>query len=337
MGSAMNLLDVAQVARYLECCGLIGPNSRVTVEPLSGGVSSDVALATCGSRRWVLKQALPKLKVAADWRADVRRSTVERIALEEVARIASGSVPRVECGDDGSGVLVMTFVDGPVWKSELLEGRTDGRTAQALGQFLGRVHQDSGESLDRLDMFADKSLFYQLRIAPYFQVLYDRYPVPQERALREIVDFLMQSAAVLVHGDFSPKNVIVPEGDHNPIVLDWEVAHLGHPAFDLAFMMHHLWLKAIFRKSPDLYEELVQTFYDAYNTASCMVPANLEVMCTTGALMLARVDGKSPVEYLGDVERRTARRIGSRLVVGEAMAVADVAMVVREEMGKSGD
>ena len=65
----MNLLDGAQIARYLERCGLIDENSRVTAAPLSGGVSSDVALAACGDRRWVLKQGLPKLKVAQDWRA----------------------------------------------------------------------------------------------------------------------------------------------------------------------------------------------------------------------------------------------------------------------------
>ena len=105
---------------------------------------------------------------------------------------------------------------------------------------------------------------------------------------------------MLVNGDFSPKNVIVPGGDKNPIVLDWEVAHLGHPAFDLGFMMHHLWLKAIFRKSPGSYGQLVETFYAAYG-ASCEAPDSLATaaMRTTGALMLARVDGKSPVDYLG--------------------------------------
>ncbi len=162
---AMNLLDGAQIARYLERCGLIDENSRVTVAPLS----SDVALAACDDRRWVLKQALPKLKVAADWRSDVRRSKVERLALEEVARISPGSVPRVECGDDGRGVLVMQFVDGLVWKSELLAGRADGRTALALGRFLGLVHKDSARRLGSLGVFADQSLFYQLRITPYFE------------------------------------------------------------------------------------------------------------------------------------------------------------------------
>ena len=334
----MNLLDGAQIARYLERCGLIDENSQVTVEPLVGGVSSDVALAAFGDRRWVLKQALPKLKVAADWRADVRRGHVERMALQEVARIAPGSVPQVVCADDASGVLVLQFVGGPVWKSELLAGRTDAGTAAALGRFLGLVHGESGRRIDTLSGFADKSLFYQLRIAPYFEVLYGRYPTPQQRALRDMVDLLMQTSTVLVHGDFSPKNVIVAQDESTPIVLDWEVAHLGHPAFDLGFMMHHLWLKGIFRGDPRTYGQLVETFYAAYD-ASCQAPDSLTAaaMRTTGALMLARVDGKSPVEYLGAAQRDTARRVGSRLVLGEADSVVDVESLVREEMSSGGD
>jgi 5-methylthioribose kinase len=330
----MNLLDGAQIARYLESHGLIGPHCRVTVEPLPGGVSSDVALVSCGDRRWVLKQALPKLKVAADWRADVHRGQVERMALQEVARIVPGSVPQVVGDDDGSGVLVMQFVDGVVWKSELLAGRIDTRTAQALGHFLGRLHEDSRRRIDRLSRFDDKSLFYQLRIAPYFEVLYDQYPDAQQHALQNIVDSLMQTAEVLIHGDFSPKNVIVPVSGHDPIVLDWEVAHVGHPAFDLGFMMHHLWLKAIFRGDPRAYGRLVESFYAAYES-SCQVSDSLKATAirTTGALMLARVDGKSPVDYLSKAQRDTARRVGGLLVLGHAESVADVESLVREEMG----
>ncbi|PSR21442.1 MAG: hypothetical protein C7B45_10865 [Sulfobacillus acidophilus] len=334
----MNLYDAEQVTGWLQRRAIVGEDETVEVVPLSGGISSDVVLAISGEHRWVIKQVLPKLKVAADWQADVRRGQIERQALRVVADMIPGSVPCVEYYDNEGGVLVMNFVNGVMWKSELLAGRIDKSISKALGQFLGKVHHDTHNHLGPLSVFEDKSLFYQLRIAPYFEVLYAQYPVPQQRAIREIVDTLMQQGTVLVHGDFSPKNIIVSGVHLNPIVLDWEVAHLGHPAFDLAFMMHHLWLKAIYSKRPRVYGELVQAFYGAYGDFSAVSSIlTIEVIRTTGALMLARVDGKSPVDYLDASAREIARRIGSRLVLGEVSTVVQVADIVREELGSSAD
>ena len=59
----------------------------------------------------------------------------------------------------------------------------------------------------------------------------------------EHADRLEQANEVLVLGDYAPKNLLAyPDG---VFVIDLEVAHLGAPAFDVAFLLTHLVLKQL--------------------------------------------------------------------------------------------
>ena len=62
--------------------------------------------------------------------------------------------------------------------------------------------------------------------------------------LRAEAERLVTCRSVLVHGDFSPKNLLV-SGDRL-VIIDCEVAWYGDPAFDLAFLLNHLCLKALY-------------------------------------------------------------------------------------------
>jgi len=119
----------------------------------------------------------------------------------------------------------------------------------------------------------------------------------------------------LVHGDYSPKNVLIGQGLW---VIDFEVAHFGDPAFDLAFMLNHLLLKRLHLGGPgDGIESCVRGFWNGYLTGiSDMPPPDLRyVLGHVGCLMVARVDGKSPAEYLSADEREAARTAGSQLLL----------------------
>ena len=48
---------------------------------------------------------------------------------------------------------------------------------------------------------------------------------------------------VMVHGDVSPKNILLGPG--GPVFLDAECACIGDPAFDLAFCLNHMLLKCL--------------------------------------------------------------------------------------------
>lgn len=121
-------------------------------------------------------------------------------------------------------------------------------------------HREEYRALD------DRELFEQLRLDPYLVTCQARRPEHAD-ALQRVLDRLRGRRDCLVHGDFSPKNVLVGEG--GLWVLDHEVGHIGDPQFDLAFMLSHLVLKAVHR--PDraaAYRACGEAFLGAYAGAA---------------------------------------------------------------------
>jgi 5-methylthioribose kinase len=120
----------------------------------------------------------------------------------------------------------------------------------------------------------------------------------------------------LVLGDFSPKNILVYKTDL--ILLDFECAHAGDPAFDLGFFLSHLLLKTIRSASEDAaaaapFAALATRFWDAYRDRRQLISAaqadlDRRASLHAAACCLARVDGKSPVEYLDEKGQSVARR-----------------------------
>jgi aminoglycoside phosphotransferase (APT) family kinase protein len=114
----------------------------------------------------------------------------------------------------------------------------------------------------------------------------------------------------LVHGDYSPKNVLVREG--KLVLLDHEVIHFGEPAFDLGFSLTHFLSKA--HHLPDMrkyFADAARFYWATYREVVEELPwaADIEqraVRHTLGCL-LARVAGRSPLEYLDESERAHQR------------------------------
>ena len=90
-------------------------------------------------------------------------------------------------------------------------------------------------------------------------------------------------------GDWSPKNLLVyPD---SVLALDFEVAHCGDPAFDVAFLLSHLVMKSVHLPQHQL--QLRQAA-DAFLAGYGAIPPDAHVTAELGCLLLARVDGKSP-------------------------------------------
>lgn len=123
----------------LASCGLVAGGEPITVEPLTGGVSSDVVRVTSPRQRFVLKRALPQLKVKEEWWADTRRNRTERAALEAIGAMDAPFVPKILLADDEESLYAMEDVPGIVWKRELLDGRVDSEVAVQLGRFFDYV------------------------------------------------------------------------------------------------------------------------------------------------------------------------------------------------------
>jgi len=302
--------DPAAVRRIFVSLGLIQEHEELRALPLAGGVSSGIYQIDLRSGSYCVKQALPRLKVAKDWRVPVERVFSEIDYLRTVSAIAPGRVPQVIGRDDTTKSFVMELF-GPEfrnWKPHLLAGHVDPQVATQVGDLLGRIHSATADRADIAARFATDDTFYAIRLEPYL-VESSRVHTELSELLLRLVIRTAQTRRVLVHGDVSPKNILV--GPDGPVLIDAECAWFGDPAFDVAFCLNHFFLKAA--HMPQHLEVLmrcVSMMTSAYHEHVDWEPnSQLEarVASLLPGLALARIDGKSPVEYL-DVRARDAVR-----------------------------
>ncbi len=313
--------DPATLHGVLTRLGLAGPGEEPRITALTGGVSSGIYRVDLASGSYCVKQALPKLKVAKEWLVPVERVFHEIAWLRTVDSIAPGHVPRVLGEDDASKSFVMQFL-GPAfgnWKADMLAGRVDVQVARQVGDVLGRIHAATADDPAIAERFATDENFYSIRLEPYLVETARVHPAlaPQ---LMATVERTAATRRVLVHGDVSPKNILIgPIGETvGPVLLDAECAWFGDPAFDVAFCLNHFLLKSA--HLPAHTQELMaalEAFKKAYFAHVTWEPvAQLESRIATllPGLTLARVDGKSPVEYLGEPQREKVRAVAMSLV-----------------------
>jgi aminoglycoside phosphotransferase (APT) family kinase protein len=274
----------------------------VALTPLPGGVSSDIYRAELPNGVICIKRALPKLKVAADWNAPVERSRFEVEWMRVAGAIVPAAVPEILGEDRETGAFAMAYLSPeahPVWKSQLRDGAIDSAIAAAVGDVLGRIHAATANRPDVAARFGSDAIFFAIRLEPYLVATAKVHPDLAPR-LAELLEVTRTTKRVLVHGDFSPKNLLIRPG--GPVILDAECAWYGDPAFDLAFVLNHLLLKGAWRPQwRARYVALFGALLDAY-VAHVRWESRAQLAARTAALlpalMLARIDGKSPVEYL---------------------------------------
>jgi aminoglycoside phosphotransferase (APT) family kinase protein len=302
--------DAAAMRRIFVGLGLAAADEDVRASALTGGVSSGIYRVDLRSGRYCVKQALPQLKVAKEWKVPVERVFSEVGYLRTVERIVPGHVPRVLGEDAASKSFVMPFL-GPEyrnWKAEMLAGNVEPKVARAVGDVLGRIHAATADDQEIAARFATDANFHAIRLEPYLVETARVHPALAD-GLLATVQRTAGTRRVLVHGDVSPKNILL--GPDGPVLLDAECAWFGDPAFDIAFCLNHFLLKAA--HLPAHAEPLLESF-DAF--ADAYWPhvrweerAQLEARVATllPGLTLARVDGKSPVEYLSRPGRDAVR------------------------------
>jgi tRNA A-37 threonylcarbamoyl transferase component Bud32 len=305
-------LNPAEVVDYLRHRQVLPDTSPATVETFSGGVSSEIFGVQTSAVRVVVKQALPRLKVAGHWEADPARILTEAAALRVAREIDPDGVPAVLDVDPPRHTMVIEQApDGfENWKSMLLAGRADAAVATRLGAMLAAWHSATYRRSDLVVPFGSVSGFIDLRIQPFYRLVSERRPelkvVLDDLALR-----LLSRRDCLVHGDFSPKNVLT-DGER-VWVLDWEVAHLGDPVFDLGFLLAHLLAKSVhLPDSSPAYRSCAAGFVASYTASARPELSDVDesyLGAQTAALLLARVDGMSPADYFSAGDRARARAL----------------------------
>ena len=308
----------AEFAQALRELGLAGAQP-LTGQPLTGGVSSDIWRIDTEAGPVCAKRALPKLRVAADWHAPIERNLYEARWMQVANQASPGCAPQLLGQHPGLGVLVMSYLPPPahgLWKDNLRDGRVDVATARAVGATLARIHSHAAARPELALQFATDAIFFDIRLEPYLLATAQRH-ADLAPALRRLVATTQVHRVALVHGDVSPKNILV--GPRGPVLLDAECAWWGDPAFDIAFCLNHLLLKCLWNPSATIgFLAAFETLAEAYLQAVDWEPrAALErrAAALLPGLLLARVDGKSPVEYLHDAALRgVVRRAAAPLL-----------------------
>lgn len=318
--------------RFLSSSGLAQAGEAARWTPLTGGVSSDIWRVDLPGRTICVKRALSQLKVAAEWKVSTSRNAYEWAWMCFAARHAPLSVPRPLAHDEAAGLFAMTYLEPsshPVWKSQLLDGVVDLRAAAAVGDLLGRLHAASAGDNALRERFDSTENFHALRLEPYLLTVAARHP-KLAASVATLVKTTRSSRSALVHGDVSPKNILI--GPDGPVLLDAECAWYGDPAFDVAFCLNHLLLKCLVQ--PAQRRSLVDAFHvlvDAYfGAAKFESREGLERRAAhlLPALLLARVDGKSPVEYItSDLQRELVRSAAVPLIATPVASLGEVAAV----------
>jgi aminoglycoside phosphotransferase (APT) family kinase protein len=308
-----------EFAAVLQKMGLVAPGTPLGMQPLTGGVASDIVLVETPERRFCVKRALARLKVAAVWEAPVSRNAAEAAWLRRAQGWVPGAAPAILGEDRASGTFAMDYLPAethPVWKTQLLAGTVDPAFAGAVGRSLAVIHSRSAADPSVPAAFANDDTFEAIRIEPYLRATARAHAdlaVPLERLARAT----LSTKRALVHGDVSPKNILC--GPDGPVFLDAECALFGDPAFDVAFCLNHLLLKGA-REEADRsgFAHAFDAFLAAYFPLVDWEDATgLEsrTAALLPALFLARIDGKSPVEYLQtDREKERVRTFARPLV-----------------------
>lgn len=322
-----------EIRHYLADRGLhVGGLARV--ERLPGGVSGIVVRVDVAGGPVVCKQALERLAVPGPWQADRRRILTEARALETFGKLTPDLVPRLIDVDPDQLILTMSCAPSEwwPWKERLLAGEKAAvatEVARRLGAGLARWHAGTAGDTALLASFDDQETYRLLRTDPFYRALAEAHPDLADR-LRELADGLHRDHVCLVHGDFSPKNVLV--GDHGLWIVDHEVAVAGRPVFDLAFLAAHLTLKAVERERRFLLDA-AETFWTEYRDAWPESGVTGEELGDhVAALMLARVDGVSKVHYLSERQEGLVRDLARDHLAGDG-TIEDLWQRVRDLNG----
>ncbi len=329
--------DSTLVTAALQRMGLIAEGEGVRCTPLTGGVSSDIWKVETGRRVMAVKRARGQLKVATEWRAPVERNAYEVQWFRVAGAAVPNAVPKILGEDREAGLFAMAYLDPaqyPIWKSELRDGRVDLPLAAEVGRRLARIHSATALNTKIAAEFTTDATFHAIRLEAYLETTARGHP-EVAAILMELSRVTLATKRTLVHGDISPKNILA--GSRGPIFLDAECAWYGDPAFDLSFCLKHLLLKCLW--TPASTAAFLAAFDALAN--SYLAGVDWEPRCgleqriarLLPCLFLARVDGKSPVEYLDEVGKDHVRRVALPLIAAPPPHLRDIRARWAAELG----
>ena len=327
------------MVQCLERHGLLVDGATAEFERLTGGVSSDIWKITVAERVFCVKRALAKLKVESDWFAPVERNLYEVAWYRIANEMVPGAAPRILAHDEELMLCAMDYLD-PVthklWKTELRDGNADVEQAKLAGRRLGLIHGLAATDGTVRSCFPRTDIFQAIRLEPYLEAPAARHPDVKDQ-LFMLSERTATTRLTMIHGDVSPKNILI--GPDGPVFLDAECACIGDPAFDLAFCLNHFLLKCLWTPSAvtrflACFEAMTSSYLETADWEDVATLAQRTASLLPG-LFLARVDGKSPAEYVTDeADKDKVRRMALTMLKAAVIHPMEIADAWRKELSR---
>ena len=224
---------------------LAGPLGDVKIndlQRLSAGASRETwsftAVSTNESQRLILQRhrsAASRLRTGLDEAALLRRARTGGVTVPEIVASETGDTNPI-----GAPFMISRRIEGESIPRKILRDDTFAKARRGLvadfGRELAAIHRLEVTSVDQIATI-DDPLAVQRTLYEAFE---DPHPV-FDLAFRWLDERRPQARQpCVVHGDFRMGNVLV-DSEGLAAVLDWELAYLGDPAFDLGWLVARAW------------------------------------------------------------------------------------------------
>ncbi len=311
----------------------INQEKIIQYKKLTGGVSSEVYHVRTNKNNYCIKRSLKRLLVKKKWIANTNRIKFEYLWLKHCQSILKRNIPNTYEFNDKKKYIVMEYLKTSQYKTlkQLYFKRIINiNTIKLISKHLYTIHSNSSNYKTKKTFEGNYKNFYDLRLDPYFNEVGRVYP-KYKGYIKKINEDYIKNSSTLVHGDFSPKNILV---DKNKIIyLDAECCNFGDPVFDLVFFTNHLLIKSIFFKDKSQeFIKLYLSFYKEYlsNLSTKNFNSYIDrIIKMTPIMLLSRVDGKSPVEYISQENIKNIIRKKSFLLLdGKINSLNDIIKVI---------
>ena len=313
----------------------INQEKIIQYKKLTGGVSSEVYHVRTNKNNYCIKRSLKRLLVKKKWIANTNRIKFEYLWLKHCQNILKRNIPNTYEFNDKKKYIVMEYLKTSQYKTlkQLYFKRIINiNTIKLISKHLYKIHSNSSNYKTKKTFEGNYKNFYDLRLDPYFNEVGRVYPKYKEY-IKKINENYIKNSSTLVHGDFSPKNILV---DKNKIIyLDAECCNFGDPVFDLVFFTNHLLIKSIFlRDKSQEFIKLYLSFYKEYlsNLSTKNFNSYIDrIIKMTPIMLLSRIDGKSPVEYIiKENIKNIIRKKSFLLLDGKINSLNDIIKVINE-------
>ena len=313
----------------------INKEKIIEYKRLEGGVSSEVYYVKTNKKEYCIKRSLKKLLVKKEWIANTNRIKFEYLWLKHCRSILKKNIPETFEFNSRKKYIVMQYLDTSDYKTlkELFFDKiVNIKTIKLISKHLYKIHANSNNVKTKNIFKGNNKNFYDLRLDPYFNEIGRVYPRYKEY-IEHLNKNYLKNSNTLVHGDFSPKNILI--GKNKIIYLDAECCNFGDPVFDLVFFTNHLLIKSIYFKNKS--QEFIKSymmFYKEYLNNLSPKEHKLyveRIIKMTPVMLLARIDGKSPVEYINSKKiKNTIRNKSFLLLDNKINSLNDIIRIINE-------